>query len=291
MKSAPWRKRTGPPRVRVGGCFLNFNRRQRSSAPPSLIRTAYRLATPLFNAVPIRGFDAAEGSLRKEGFYPHPDCLIETEDGPQLLIPSTLPKWSEPSYTRFLDGDLPPSTLRDHFNATRSFLAEYAWLPDPVHLDLVATLAFASFLVTVFPAIPIIEVRGPVGSGKSTLLHVLSHICRSGIFTSNSTIAGLARARHLDPCPIFLDEPLRNPNHPVVLGSYKRGSTRLIAGPQQGLISQRLYGLTFKVPDGASEALKDRTITIDTAPAEHPLPPFLPEREQERISRLTDNAL
>jgi hypothetical protein len=65
----------------------------------------------------------------------------------------------------------------------------------------------------------------------------------------------------------------------------------LIAGPQQGLISQRLYGLTFKVPDGASEALKDRTITIDTAPAEHPLPPFLPEREQERISRLTDNAL
>ena len=225
------------------------------------------------------------------GLTIHPDYLEDTKDGLRLITPPNLPNWSESSLSEYAKGRLAPTTLRHHFNAIRSYIANYVWMPDQIFYTLLSVAVLLSYLVRIFPAVPIFEVVGPVGSGKSTLFNVLSKICRSGIFSSISTIAGLARARHLNPCTLLVDEALRDPNHPVVLGSYKRGSTRLLAGPDQSLLEQNLFGLTFKVHDHASEAVKDRTIFIDIAPAELPMPPFLPERETERLSQLVDHSL
>ncbi len=229
--------------------------------------------------------------MKEQGLIPHPDYIQESDEGLRQIIPPNLPLWTESSLSQFSKGGLPPTTLRGHFDSIHSFIQDHVWLPNPLHVSLLSVIVFLSYLIRIFPAVPIIEVTGPIGSGKSTLFHLLSRICRSGIFSSISTIAGLARARHLNPCTILIDEPLEDPNHPVVLGSYKRGSTRLLAGSDQCLLQQNLFGLTFKIRDHASEAVKDRSIFINIAPSNSSLPLFLPEREVERITRIVDHSL
>ena len=57
-----------------------------------------------------------------------------------------------------------------------------------------------------------------------------------------------------------------------------------------GIEFQNLYGLTIKVPDMASQALKDRTIVINTQPAHCSLLQFFPEREKAALTRLVDHS-
>lgn len=230
-------------------------------------------------------------SLRGQGFKPHPDYIEETNNGLVIISPTTLLGWTPDSLSRFLAKELPPNTLSVHFQELKKFIATYVKLPDPACLNLVSVLVLVSYWIDLFVAVAIIEILGFVGSGKTTLMRVLSCLCRSSLFCSISTIAGMGRARHLDPCTLFIDEPLHSANHPVVLGSCKKGSTRLLAGPKQELLRQNVYGLTFKVQDVASVPLADRTIYIHTTPSKSSLPPFYPEDHKEEIRHLTDNSL
>ena len=105
--------------------------------------------------------------MKDHGLVPHSDYIQETEEGSRIIVPPNLPHWSEASLSQFAKGGLPPTTLRDHFNGIRSFVSNYVWLPDPVAYSLVSVTVVLSYLIRIFPAVPLIEVEGPVGSGKA----------------------------------------------------------------------------------------------------------------------------
>ena len=235
-------------------------------------------------------FEATWEGLKSAGYYPHKDYLKETKDGYKLIVPTTLSAWSQPSLTAYLNGDLQPVTMREHFEEIKTFIEKYVWLPEPVDLVLAAVSVFISYFIGVFCAVPVLETRGGIGSGKSRLQKVMSLLCRSGVLIATSTIAAVARIRYLDSCSLFFEEGLPHPSHPVVLGTYKRDTPRLVTSRDGEPETQNVYGLTWKVPDGASQALKDRTIYLHTQPARQPLPQFYPERERTILTRLMDHS-
>ena len=145
-------------------------------------------------------FEATWEGFRSAGYCPQEDYLEETKEGLKLVIPQTLSTWSQDSLSALLCGDFPPVTFREHFEEIEEFIRRFVWLPNPIDLVLSTLVVLVSFFVAGFSAVPIVETRGPVGSGKSTLQRILSFLCRSGVFASNSTIPAVARIRHLDPC-------------------------------------------------------------------------------------------
>lgn len=228
-------------------------------------------------------------TLAAGGLCPSREYLSETKNGLRIVVPPTLSVWSTASLDRFLAGDMAPVTAREAFEEQRSFIERFVRLPDLRYLDLISLLAVLSFVVVIFPAIPIIVLRGGVGVGKTTLLNVLSSFSRSPLLCSSSTLAALSRARALDPCTLLLDEALSTPGDPLVLSSYKRDAGRLLCGPGNELRRQSLFGLTIAVAGcRSSEAFEDRTINVSSAPSQVPLPPFLLDEQIEVASRLRD---
>jgi len=233
-------------------------------------------------------FDTSLPSLTEQGLVPHPIHVRERKDGFETLLPPTIGKWPVESLKPFLAGDPPPTTLRALFEETRGFLATFAWIPHVVALNLVTILTFLSYWVKLFPAICIAEICGPIASGKSTLMRLLAKVCRSPIFCSSSTPAALARAREREACTLLFDEPIP-PSKDVdslILASNQQDTHRLICGPGQELLLQDLFGLSVKVFDRVSEAIKSRVVTIDTVQCPHPLPPYISARHSSEVERL-----
>jgi len=236
-------------------------------------------------------FPATYEALTSQGYEPHPDFVVEKDGEPRLFVPQTLPRMNVQFLSDFVSGEVTTDRPKALFKDIRDFIKRYVWFERTVYYDLTSLLVFLSFWVVLFPAIPIVEVLGTTGSGKTTLLYLLSTICRSGFLSSTCSMAALARARHYDYSTLLLDEPLRKPDHPIVLGSYKNGETRTICGPGNELLFQNIYGLTLKVQDTASEALKSRTISLEITPLTKRLPPFCPQQDHDRIQSLVGNLL
>ena len=217
-----------------------------------------------------------------------PHILVATITPKKELTPIKSAPYLNTERKHPVKGDLPPTTLRQLFNDLRNFIQQFVYFASKVYYDLVTLAVVLSFWISVPPAVPLLDLLGGLGSGKTTLLFVLSTLCRSGMLSSICTSAALARSRMLDQATLCIDEPIRNPNHPILLGSYKKGSTRMVCGPGNQLLVQSVYGLLLKVYDRSSEALKDRAISIEIAPCRDPLPAFDAYRERNRIQDLRD---
>ncbi len=150
----------------------------------------------------------SDGTLHSVATMPAPKGTKQNQlvrrlvpDGTLLegdVKPSPYCSWSWPSIQNFLDGKVKKRPLKDMLLAVRSHLKASIWLPFEDDYTLLACTAVATYVQTIFDAVPLLLATGAPGSGKTQLGIALSEVCANSPKTPIGQISAASIARLID---------------------------------------------------------------------------------------------
>lgn len=116
--------------------------------------------------------------------------------GPVKASPNCTWKWS--SIQQFLKGQAKERPLRELIQRIERHLRASVWLPYDDDFALLACTVVATYMQSVFDAVPLLLVTGPAGSGKSQLGIAMSELCCNSPATPIGQISAASIARLVD---------------------------------------------------------------------------------------------
>ena len=112
--------------------------------------------------------------------------------------PSPYCSWSWNSIQNFLDGKTRKRSLKEMLLAVRGHLKASIWLPFEDDYTLLACTAVATYVQTIFDAVPLLLATGAPGSGKTQLGIALSEVCANSPKSAIGQISAASIARLID---------------------------------------------------------------------------------------------
>ena len=112
--------------------------------------------------------------------------------------PSPYCSWSWPSIQDFLDGKSRKPSLSSMLAKIKAHLKGSIWLPFEDDYPLLACTVAATYVQTIFDAVPLLLATGGYGSGKSQLGIAMSEVCANSPRTPIGQISAASIARLID---------------------------------------------------------------------------------------------
>lgn len=112
--------------------------------------------------------------------------------------PRTHATWSWNSIQDFLAGKSKPRPLREMVTQIKRHLQASVWLPFENDYTLLACVAVATYVQSIFDAVPLLLVTGAAGTGKTQLGIAMTEVCANSPNTAVGQISAASIARLID---------------------------------------------------------------------------------------------
>jgi hypothetical protein len=269
---------------------------------PEHRRLYFTLSSPAPNGTLQAAIVRSDGNLlpytlqaiQDENFYPLPSTMDPKTH--ELIPPSVLARWSPQSLKDFLGAPTPRRTAAEVYQALTGYLQRFVYHNDRRVLELVALCTMASYVHSVFEALPLLLITGERGTGKTRLVEIVSELGFNGKLRGSLTSAALSREAPRDQPLLCIDEAEELGNghrHQetcrLLRLMYRRSGTREVCGP--GGTSQvfHLFCPVILVNIvGVDDALRDRTIEVQTVRRKRPVERFLLHQQHGMLQQLRD---
>lgn len=150
----------------------------------------------------------SDGTLHSVATMPAPKGTRQNQlvrrlvpDGTLLegdVKPSPYCSWSWSSIQKFLDGKSRKRPLKDMLLAVKGHLKASIWLPFEDDYTLLACTSVATYVQTIFDAVPLLLATGAAGSGKTQLGIAMSEVCANSPKSAIGQISAASIARLID---------------------------------------------------------------------------------------------
>jgi hypothetical protein len=213
-----------------------------------------------------------------------------------LLPPSVLARWSRQSLKAFLSARTRPPTPAEVYEAITEYLKRFVYHDDPRALSLLVLFTMASYLHSLFEALPLLLITGERATGKTRLVELLSELGFNGQLRGSLTPAALARHVQRDQPLLCLDEaedlgPSRRHQEifRLLRAMYRRSGSREVCGAGGTSAVFNLFCPVILINImGVDDALRDRIIEIQSTPRAGSVDRFRLHEQRDTLQGLRD---